>query len=139
MPIQSAFASKSQGTVEVFEQYIPGLKDLEGFSHIILIYHFHMSKDFSLQVKPFLEDKVHGVFAVRAPNRPNHIGISVVRLESVRGNVLDVSGLDVIDDTPLLDIKPYIPDFDAVPDAVAGWYDNVPKEKERISDERFDK
>ncbi len=120
-PIQPTAAKKVVGVVEVFPEYAEGLKDLEGFSHVILIYHFHLSKKHSLTVKPFLDDQEHGVFATRSPSRPNPIGISVVRLLSVEKNKLHIQGLDVVDGTPLLDIKPYVPEFDARRVERIGW------------------
>lgn len=138
MPIQAAFAEGASGTVELEPEYVPGLRDLAGFSHIILVYHFHLSKGYALQVKPFLEDRVHGVFATRAPRRPNAIGISVVRLERVEGNMLHVTGVDVVDGTPLLDIKPYVPRFDDRSEARIGWLaGRIDPARARNADERF--
>jgi len=121
MPIQAAFAEWASGVVELDPRYVRGVKDLEGFSHLILLYHFHLSEGYKLQVKPFLDEARHGVFATRAPRRPNAIGISVVRLERIEGARLHVSGLDVVDGTPLLDIKPYVPQFDDRGDVRIGW------------------
>jgi len=112
MPIQPIGAKGILGSVEIFPEFCEGLKDIEGFSHIILVYHFHRSKGYSLLVKPFVDDKKRGVFATRAPRRPNPIGISVVRLVKVERCNLQVEGIDVLDGTPLLDIKPYVPEFD---------------------------
>jgi tRNA (adenine37-N6)-methyltransferase len=138
MPIQPAGAVGVKGTVEVFPEFSDGLKDIEGFSHIILIFHFNRSKGFKLQVSPFLEDEVHGVFAVRAPKRPNPIGISIVKLIKREDNILYIDNPDMIDGTPLLDIKPYIPDFDAYPNAVAGWQQkHRGKVHKKVSDSRF--
>ncbi len=109
-PIQPSGAKGINGTVEIFLEYAQGIKDLEGFSHIILIYHFHLSKKSSLKVKPYLDDEVHGVFAMRGPSRPNPIGISAVRLLRVEGTTLHIQDVDIVDGTPLLDIKPYVPD-----------------------------
>ena len=120
MPIQPAF-SKEKGVVEVFDKYKKGLKDLEGFSHLILIYEFHKSKGYSLLAKPFLDNKKKGVFATRSPHRPNHIGISIVKLVRRKGNKLTVGGIDALDGTPLLDIKPYVPEFDCHCNAKSGW------------------
>jgi tRNA-Thr(GGU) m(6)t(6)A37 methyltransferase TsaA len=120
-PIQPPSAYGVEGTVELFSEYADGLKDLDGFSHIILIYHFHLSKAASLQVKPFMDDEVRGVFAMRGPSRPNPIGLSVVRLEAVEGNVLRIRDVDIVDGTPLLDIKPYVPEFDARDVDRIGW------------------
>ncbi len=120
VPIQPRF-SKEKGEVELFEEYSEGLKDIEGFSHIILVYIFHKTKDYSLLVKPYLDDKAKGVFATRFPNRPNQIGISVVRLVEKKKNILVVEGIDVVDGTPLLDIKPYVPPFDKTEEVKIGW------------------
>ncbi len=119
-PIQAA-ARDEAGTVEIFEQFAEGLKDLDGFSHIILLFHFHRSKESSLLQKPFLDDHPRGVFSIRSPSRPNPIGMSVVKLERVEGNILHIRGVDMIDGTPLLDIKPYIPAIDSRTGGKAGW------------------
>lgn len=129
MPIQPAF-SDAMGRVEVLPAYAAGLEDLEAFSHVILIYELHRSQGYSLRVKPFLDDVAHGLFATRHPCRPNPIGLSIVRLLARRAASLEVAGIDVLDGTPLLDIKPYVPDFDAVHSARAGWYDSRPADKE---------
>ncbi len=120
-PVQ---ASRSQaiGRVEIDPEYTAGLQDIEGFSHIILIYLFHCSSSYALQVKPFLDDTMRGLFATRHPCRPNPIGLSVVRLIKRDGNVLEIEGVDVLNGTPLLDIKPYIPDFDDRHGVETGWY-----------------
>ncbi len=120
-PIQSASAKGVEGTVEVFPEYSKGLKDLEGFSHIILLCHFHLSKKPSLRVKPYMDSQIHGVFATRAPSRPNPIGISIVRLIKLDKNTLQVQDVDVLDGTPLLDIKPYVPKFDERDADRVGW------------------
>jgi tRNA-Thr(GGU) m(6)t(6)A37 methyltransferase TsaA len=121
MPIQPKAAAGKEGTVELDPTFAAGLKDIAGFSHIILIYHFHLSKGYSLEVKPFLDDTLRGVFATRAPRRPNPIGLSVVRLTSITGNTLHVQDVDIVDGTPLLDIKPFVPEFDNHEDAEIGW------------------
>ncbi len=121
MPIQSSAAQGVAGTVELAPEFAAGLKDLDGFSHIILIYHFHLSKGRPLEVKPFLDDVLRGVFATRAPKRPNSVGISVVRLIKVEGSTLHIEDVDVVDGTPLLDIKPHVPDFDCRQTARIGW------------------
>ncbi|MBW2988049.1 tRNA (N6-threonylcarbamoyladenosine(37)-N6)-methyltransferase TrmO [Candidatus Woesearchaeota archaeon] len=139
VPIQGALSKDSRGWVEVKPEYKAGLKDIEGFSHIILVYHFHLSKGYSLLTKPFLENKEHGVFATRAPKRPNPIGVSVVRLDSVKGNILYVSEVDIVDGTPLLDIKPYIERFDLRENTRKGWIGNKLKNiTEHHADHRFD-
>src|SRR4030042_3066057 len=138
MPIQPTGAKGIAGTIEIHPEFAEGLKDLEGFSHIILIYHFHLSKGYSLKVKPFMDENLRGVFATRAPKRPNPIGISVVRLRKIEGNILNIEDVDIVDGTPLLDIKPYVPEFDVQEVEKIGWLsqkaNNVPKMK---SDERF--
>ena len=137
-PIQPAGAKGIAGTIEIESDYSDGLKDIEGFSHIILIYHFHLSKGYLLKVKPFLDDNLHGVFATRAPRRPNPIGISVVRLVSVDGCILSIEDVDIIDGTPLLDIKPYVPQFDARKAERIGWlYKKADKVSEVRADRRF--
>ena len=126
-PIQP-FKSNKIGQVEVYKEFAPGLQDILGFSHIILIYRFHKSKNYELLVKPFLDDRNRGVFSTRYPARPNQIGISVVQLLKQKNNVLFVKGIDVLDGTPLLDIKPYVPDFDAAKKVRIGWLENKQKE-----------
>ncbi|MCP4220171.1 MAG: tRNA (N6-threonylcarbamoyladenosine(37)-N6)-methyltransferase TrmO [bacterium] len=111
-PIQGVFSEKARGTVEVFPQFADGLKDIEAFTHLYLLYHFHRSEGFKLRRQPFLEDTERGIFAIRHFSRPNPIGMSVVTLEKVSGNVLEISDIDVLDGTPLLDIKPYVHRFD---------------------------
>lgn len=137
-PIQAIAAKDSIGTIEIFPEYSEGLKDLDGFSHIILIYHFHLSKKYTLTVKPFLDNQQRGVFATRAPARPNSIGISVVELLKIEVNRLFVKGLDILDKTPLLDIKPYIPEFDSYNAEKIGWLaNNISKLSSTRSDGRF--
>ena len=122
IPIQ---ASRSQivGQVEVHPAFAEGLKDIEALSHIYLLYFFHASSGYALQVKPFLDNKEHGIFATRYPYRPNAIGLSIVKLLLREENTLTVEGIDTLDKTPLLDIKPYIPDFDLRTDVHTGWYE----------------
>ena len=121
MPIQPEGAKGVAGSVELNPEYAEGLKDLEGFSHILLIYHFHRSEGHSLLVKPFLDNEVHGLFATRAPRRPNPIGISVVRLVRIEGPILYIEDVDILDGTPLLDIKPFVPPFDCPEAERIGW------------------
>jgi tRNA-Thr(GGU) m(6)t(6)A37 methyltransferase TsaA len=109
--------------VEIYPEFAEGLQGLEGFSHIIILYIFHQSKGYSLRVKPFLDHQEHGLFATRYPYRPNPIGLSIVRLEGIQANILNVADIDVLDGTPLLDIKPYVPDFDVRENARTGWYE----------------
>lgn len=137
-PIQPQGATGVEGTVEIFSEYVDGLADLQGFSDIFLIYHFHLAKPFSLRVKPFLDDKPHGLFATRAPSRPNPIGLSVVELTHIDNGTLYIRGIDVVDKTPLLDIKPYVPDFDAKDTAKIGWLEKkTGKIRKTIDDGRF--
>jgi tRNA-Thr(GGU) m(6)t(6)A37 methyltransferase TsaA len=138
MPIQPSSESSAPGFLELLPEYVPGVKDLDGFSHIILIYHLHHSHHYSLSVTPFLDTKPHGVFATRAPHRPNPIGISVVRLHRIENSTLFVENLDVLDGTPLLDIKPYVPEFDTPPVFHLGWLESVRAGvKFTRSDDRF--
>jgi tRNA-Thr(GGU) m(6)t(6)A37 methyltransferase TsaA len=139
MPIQPAGAAGVRGTVEVFEEFRAGLKDLEGFSHIILLYFFHRSNGFKLEVIPFLDNVSRGVFATRAPKRPNPIGISVVRLDAIENSVLHVKDVDILDGTPLLDIKPYVPKFDNRQGVLrTGWLEHARSRVSRQkSDDRF--
>ena len=130
-PIQRPYAGRSRGQVEILPQYVEGLRDLKGFSHIYLLYDLHRAQQLELSVMPYLEDVKHGVFATRAPCRPNHIGLSIVRLVSCQGPVLEVDGVDILDGTPLLDIKPYVARFDSVPDARDGWVAGVDEETAR--------
>jgi len=134
-PIQPPGGKGIDGTVEVFPEYAEGLKDVEGFSHIILIYHFHLSKGLSLKVKPYMENELRGVFATRAPSRPNPIGISVVRLVRVEKSILYVRDVDFVDGTPLLDIKPYVPEFDVREVNKTGWLE---KEVHKLSTSKDD-
>lgn len=120
-PIQPS-RSRALGRVEVYADYVEGLQDLEGFSHIILLYAFHCSSGYALSVKPFLDHQPRGLFATRHPCRPNPIGLSIVRLLERENDILFVDGIDVLDGTPLLDIKPYVPDFDIRSNVRAGWY-----------------
>ncbi len=121
MPIQPKGAKSVKGTVEIFAEYADGLLDIDGFSHLILLYQFHKSEKYKLQVMPFLEDVVHGVFATRAPKRPSQIGMSIVKLIKKKDNVLEIEGVDILDGTPLIDIKPFVPNFDAQENVKVGW------------------
>jgi tRNA-Thr(GGU) m(6)t(6)A37 methyltransferase TsaA len=122
VPIQAA-RSQAIGLVDVHPEFAAGLQDIEGFSHLILVYVFHLSSGYSLQVKPFLDDREHGLFATRYPMRPNPIGLSVVRLVTRQNHTLTVEGVDVLDGTPLLDIKPFVPEFDVRSETRTGWYE----------------
>ena len=138
MPIQPKGAGELIGTVELEEQYMTGLTDLEGFSHIYLLYEFHMAKRTALTVTPFMDTNPRGVFSTRSPLRPNHIGISIVKLVSVEKNIVTVQGIDILNGTPLLDIKPYIAAFDAVQESRSGWMKGSEEDVTRKrSDQRF--
>ena len=138
MPIQPKGAAGIRGTIELFDEYHAGLKDLDGFSHIILLYHFHRSHGFNLQVVPFMDSELRGLFATRAPKRPNPIGISVVQLDKIENGVLHIQNVDIMDGTPLLDIKPYVPEFDSPQDIRTGWLGQARKTVSvRKSDDRF--
>jgi tRNA-Thr(GGU) m(6)t(6)A37 methyltransferase TsaA len=139
MPIQPTGAKGISGTVTVFEEFRTGLKDLDGFSHIILLYYFHRSNGYKLEIVPFLDDKPHGVFSTRAPNRPNAIGLSIVKLNKIKNGILYIENIDVLDETPVLDIKPYVPDFDEQTSVRTGWMQNVQKKTvtKKKSDIRF--
>jgi tRNA-Thr(GGU) m(6)t(6)A37 methyltransferase TsaA len=130
-PIQPVYAAGCRGWVEVFAEFSAGLRDVEGFSHVYLIYHFDQAPAAKLIVKPFLQDVEHGVFATRAPCRPNAIGLSIVELVGREGDILLVSGLDVLDGTPLLDIKPYTARFDRIDATRNGWQDRVDEQAAR--------
>ena len=137
-PIQPAAGGGIEGRVEVFEEFRDGLQDLDGFSHIILLYHFHRSTGFELKVTPFLDTEKRGLFATRAPNRPGPIGLSVVELEKIEDGILHIRNVDILDGTPLLDIKPYVPEFDRQTRVRIGW---LGRARKRIaggkSDDRF--
>ena len=138
MPIQPKGASEVEGCVIVDEKYIDGLQDIEGFSHIYLLYSFHEATRTELLITPFLDKQTRGVFATRSPLRPNHIGISIVKLKRVEGNKIFVEGIDILDGTPLLDVKPYIEKFDAVKESASGWLQASDKEiSKKRSDNRF--
>ena len=134
-PIQPTGAGGVEAKVEVFSEYADGLTDLKGFSHIILLYLFHLSKEFKLKVKPFLDDQLRGLFATRAPARPNPLGMSVVRLVRIDDTVLYIKDIDVVDQTPLLDIKPYIPAFDIRKVDATGWMGEKVKKLNKTKDD----
>ncbi|HMA76712.1 MAG TPA: tRNA (N6-threonylcarbamoyladenosine(37)-N6)-methyltransferase TrmO [Candidatus Krumholzibacteriaceae bacterium] len=137
-PIQPSAASGAAGQVELFEEFKRGLKDLDGFSHIILLYYFHMVKGEALTGRPFMGDEDRGIFAIRGPSRPNAIGISTVRLLSVSDNILKVRDVDILEGTPLLDIKPYVPGFDNREKVRIGWLDRkIHRLKDTTDDGRF--
>ncbi len=136
MPIQPRAAANTEGEVVVENRYEEGLQDIEGFSHIYLIYSFHRAERIEMKVIPFMDSIPRGVFATRSPLRPNHIGLSLVELIERKGNVLRIRGVDVLDNTPLLDIKPYIAQFDQVENSRSGW---LTASQEEIAKKRSDK
>lgn len=136
MPIQSVAARGVAGRIELLPEYLEGLADVEGFSHLWLIYHLHLVSPGGLTVTPFLDSRPHGIFATRSPRRPNAIGLSVVRLIGVDGRTLHIEDVDMLDGTPLLDIKPFVPAFDHRDAERIGWFEgNV----ERVSSVRADR
>jgi len=139
MPIQPLAAKGVKGQIEIFPEYAEGLLHLDGFSHITLLYHFHQSSGYQLKVKPFMDHVEHGVFATKSPKRPNSIGLSTVRLIEITGHILNVEMVDMLNGTPLIDIKPFFARFDNRENTTAGWLDqqgdlNVDKLR---SDDRF--
>lgn len=138
-PVQASLAGSAEGTVEVYAQFSAGLRDLEGFERIWLVYWFDRAvvPPESLMITPYLDDHPHGVFSTRAPSRPNRIGLSPVQLVAVEGSLLRLRGIDVLDGTPLLDIKPYVPRFDSFPRSRAGWLDSATSGR-RSADDRFE-
>ncbi len=138
MPIQPTGAKDTEGQVLVDAEYLEGLDDLEGFSHIILLYYFHQSEGFHLKVTPFMDNEPRGLFSTRAPRRPNGIGLSIVQLLKRDGRILHIRGVDVLDGTPLLDIKPYVPKFDSAEVSSIGWLEEKAQKSETLrSDDRF--
>ncbi len=133
MPIQPRGGADIEGEIILNPELTAGLKDIEGFSHLYLIYHLHQAGPCSLEVTPFMDNRPHGVFATRYPARPNPIGLSIVELLRVEGNHLFIRGVDLLDNTPLLDIKPYIPAFDHVGPARSGW---MQSSQEQVADAR---
>ena len=140
IPIQSVAAEGVTGYIQIDKEYTEGLKDIDGFSHLILIYHFHLARNYSLLIKPFLDEELRGVFSTRAPSRPNPIGVSVVRIEKIEKSVLHILDVDIVDGTPLLDIKPFVPEFDERKVERIGWLTkNIHKLPSRRDDGRFAK
>lgn len=138
MPIQPSGAAGVEGIIVMDRAYEQGLTDLEGFSHIILLYQFHKSGGYDLMVKPFMDDHKRGLFSTRAPRRPNPIGLSIVQLVKRDGNRLTIKGIDVLNGTPLIDIKPYVPKFDTRDVTAVGWLEtNQAKSVFLKSDDRF--
>ncbi|CAN5248234.1 tRNA (N6-threonylcarbamoyladenosine(37)-N6)-methyltransferase TrmO [soil metagenome] len=122
MPVQTAGAPDEPGRVELQPEFVPGLRDIEGFDYLILLTHLHRCAQERLEVTPFLDTQSHGVFATRAPARPNRIGLSIVRLLRVDGATLHFEGNDMVDGTPVIDIKPYVPRFDVRTTERIGWF-----------------
>jgi tRNA-Thr(GGU) m(6)t(6)A37 methyltransferase TsaA len=138
VPIQAS-VSDVMGEAKLVNEYVAGLMGLDGFSHLILVYWFHKSKEPTMIVVPYMADTERGLFATRAPARPNPIGISVVELVEVKGRVIRFRGADMLDGTPLLDIKPFVPTFDNRPHAKSGWLaDQLDSSRPRRSDSRFE-
>ncbi len=138
VPIQSSAGKNFEATVEIYPEYVEGLKDLEGFSHIILLYHLHLIKQSKLKVIPFMDNVLRGVFSTRAPSRPNPIGLSIVELQKIENNILHIKDVDIVNGTPLLDIKPFVPEFDARENTRIGWLANRKKDLFLTrDDERF--
>jgi len=123
IPIQGRFKDDVEAWLELKNEYVRGLKDLDKFSHCILVYYFHKSKKETIEGKPFLEEEKHGIFAIRSPHRPNHIGFSIVKIQRIQANTLYFREVDMIDGTPVLDIKPYVKYFDSREDVISGWLD----------------
>ena len=139
-PIQSV-DSTTKGHVEILSEYLDALRSLDEFSHIILVYWFHRAKQPSMQIEPYLDTKKHGLFSTRAPARPNPIGISIVRLCSIEGIRLNIEGVDMLDETPLIDIKPFVPEFDNRPLATSGWLSEslLVRDHPQYADDRFER
>ncbi len=136
VPIQAKNGIEIEGHIELKEEFVEGLKDLEGFSHAHLIYIFNRHNDYKMIVRPYMDNTPRGLFATRGPKRPNQIGMSLVDIVRVEGNKVFFKGVDILNGTPLMDIKPYYHDFDHRPDSKAGWLDNV-KERRLVADDRF--
>lgn len=125
MPIQPIAAKGVKGYIELFPEYVDGLTDLNGFSHIMLLYHFHKIQHYELMVKPFMDNTEHGIFATRAPKRPNAIGISTVKLTGIENNIIHIEQVDMLDKSPLIDIKPFFQKFDNRYKTIAGWLEKT--------------
>ena len=125
VPRPTDISDESKGQIEIFHEYIDGLTDLDGFSHIVVIFCLHLSKNPNLKAHPPCDNREHGVFATHSPHRPNPIGLTVVRLENIEGNFLNISGIDMIDGTPVLDIKPYIPRVNPDEEIRLGWFEDI--------------
>jgi tRNA-Thr(GGU) m(6)t(6)A37 methyltransferase TsaA len=136
-PIQPSRAEGVFGTIELLPEFVPGLADLDGFSHIVVVCHFDRVREFKLSVVPYLDTVPRGLFATRAPSRPNPIGLSVVRLVGIEGNELSIEGVDILDGTPVLDIKPWLGKFEQPKDARCGWFADA-QDREVVADDRFE-
>ena len=121
IPIQGKFRENVEAFIDLKKEFVPGLKDLDGFSHAYLLYYLHKSDRVTIEGKPFLENVSHGIFAIRSPHRPNHIGLSIVKIKKIDGNKLFFYNVDMLDGTPLIDIKPYVGYFDKIKDVKSGW------------------
>ena len=138
MPIQPSAAKDITGTIEIFPEYAEGLSDLDGFSHIYIIFHLHKTRGHKLKVVPFLDTVERGIFATRSPARPNAVGLSVAELVSVKKNILEIRGVDMLDGSPVIDIKPFVPDFEDYGKIRKGWFEGKTGNASKIlSDERF--
>ena len=140
MPIQPTGAKGIKGKVIIKDKFAEGLKDLESFSHIHLIYILHKVEGYHLQVKPFMDNTKHGIFATRSPKRPNRIGMSVCKLNKIEGNIVHIENVDILNKTPLIDIKPYVPQLyeDTIDELKIGWFEkNYQKAKTKKADSRF--
>jgi tRNA (adenine37-N6)-methyltransferase len=139
MPLQSVAAIEVRGQIEIAPEFAPGLKDLDGFSHLHIVSHLHRGAPGGLEVIPFLDDRVRGIFATRSPRHPNPIGLSVFRLLGISGSTLEVAGIDLVDGTPVLDIKPYVAEFDALSPERTGWLEESASRVHQVrADSRFD-
>jgi len=137
-PIQNSGTGEILSEIEIFEEFADGLKDLDGFSHLILLYHLHKVTESKLIVKPFMDTETHGIFATRSPVRPNPIGLTVVECVEIQGNRIKIKGADMLDGTPLLDIKPWLPTIDSFENARTGWLDGkIDGFRQKKSDNRF--
>jgi len=133
IPIQGILGNDTEGYVELEKKYTDGLTDLDKFSHAILIYYFHRSSREDIVGSPFLENTEHGIFAIRSPHRPNHLGMTIVKIKKIKANKLYFTSADMLDQTPLLDIKPYIKYFDQRDNVISGWIDYHFKDADSIS------
>ena len=139
-PIQGNFDEEAEGSIEIFPEFAEGLADVDGFSYIWVLYHFHKSEGYRLKVVPFMDTVERGLFSTRAPRRPNPIGLSLIRVLGVENNIIKISGIDMLDGTPVLDIKPYSPRFDERDDVKCGWLDDIDEDtrkKRSRADGRF--